>query len=177
MAAAVVADFREFGPLQRKIDTLVGLMDGELREGIGALLESSTRLRFTTKLSPEGTPWPAWSRGYAAKRPPGKSLLLDSGGLADSVQYETTKDTITIFEPMEHANTHQHGDQRLITIRPHRRRITQAFGKSLKFPVITDVGTRQQKRNIPPRPSLGMSADDVAEIERLVDGLTAEALS
>lgn len=150
--AALTADFSQFGALQRKIDRLQGLMDDDLREGIGAILENSARRRFTTKLGPDGQPWPGWSPGYAARRPGGKSLLMDSGALADSVQYEVGPDSVTVFEPMEHAATHQFGDNRTIK-----------------------VGGRLRKRNIPARPTLGFGDEDAEEVERLVDGLTERA--
>jgi phage gpG-like protein len=175
MTAHIEADFRQFGLLQSKIDKLIGRYGNELREGIGAILESSARYRISvTKLAPDGTPWPVWSHGYAERRPPGKSLLQDSGALLDATQYETRPDAVIVFQATEYAATHQFGDNRLVTIGAHKRRITEAFGKELKFPVFQSVGQHQQQRNIPARPSLGLGPADVEEIERLVDNVAQE---
>ena len=177
MSAAVHADFREFAPLQAKIDKLVGLYGDELRDGIGAILETGARRRIAeTKAGPDGVPWVPWTPVYANKRPTGKSLLQDSGGMLDSIQFETSTDTITVFAATEYAPAHQFGFDGLVTVPTHNRRIEQAFGKPLPFPVITTVKEHQARRRLPARPYLGMSAEEVDEIEALVDNLAAEAL-
>ena len=84
--------------------------------------------------------------------------------------------TITVFAATEYAPAHQFGFDGLVTVPTHNRRIEQAFGKPLPFPVITTVKEHQARRRLPARPYLGMSAEEVDEIEALVDNLAAEAL-
>lgn len=175
MAASLHANFSQFGPMQRKIDRLIDLCGDELREGIGAVLESGARRRVSeTKVDPEGIPWTEWSDRYGARRPPGKSLLLDTGGLLDSIQYEHTRDTVTVFAAVEHAGVHQDGFNGVVNIAAHQRRITEAFGRELPFPVIVNVSEHQAKRNIPARPFVGMSPEEVQDIQYFVDGLADE---
>lgn len=177
MAAVVTADFREFAGLQAKIDKLIGLYGDELRDGIGAILESSARRRVgETKIGPDGTPWPEWSEGYAKHRPPGKSLLQDSGGLLDSIQFSTTPDSVIVFAAAEHAATHQFGDYRLVTVREHKRTIDHLFGKPYPGGIEQHIGKHHALRNIPARPFLGLGNEDVEEIELLIDGLAEQAL-
>lgn len=57
-----------------------------LGDEAGALLESSSRERFESKTSPDGTPWADWSDDYAATRKSQHSLLVGEGDLLDSLQ-------------------------------------------------------------------------------------------
>lgn len=178
MAAAVTVDFTQFAGLQAKLDRLVGYMGDELREGIGAILESSARRRVSeTKVGPDGTPWANWSKAYGKRRPAGKSLLHSDGHLLDSMQFETTADSIIVFAATEYAATHQFGDDRTVSIGAHTRTIRKAQGNQhvRRAAVTAQVPAHQQKRNIPARPFLGLGNEDVAEIEALVDNLAEEA--
>lgn len=175
--AALQADFSQFNGVQAKIDRLLGLMGNELPEGIGAILETSARRRIsTTKAGPDGVPWQEWSRSYAARRPAGKSLLSDSGGLQDSLDFMATRDQVLVFAAAEHAATHQFGDHRLITVREHKRMVTQVFGRPVPGGVEQTVGKHHALRNIPARPFLGLGDEDVAEIELLIDNLAERGL-
>lgn len=179
MAAVITADFRQYAGLQAKIDKLIGLYGDELRSGIGAVLESSARRRVgETKLAPDGTPWPAWSPGYAKHRPAGKSLLQDSGGLLDSIQFKTTPDSVIVFAAAEHAATHQFGDDRAVTVGAHKRLIRRGYANQYgrREAEHAQVSEHRRQRNIPPRPFLGLGSEDVEEIELLIDGLAEQAL-
>lgn len=178
MAAALQVNFGQWNGLQRKIDRLVGRTGIELAEGIGAILEGSARRRIsTTKLGPDGTPWPEWSRDYGRRRPAGKSLLSDSGGLEDSLDFEAGRDQVIVFAASEHAASHQFGDERTVVVSSHARLITQAFGRPLAGPTYQRVGEHPVRRNLPARPFLGLGDEDVAEIELLIDNLAEQALA
>lgn len=55
--------------------------------------ENQTRRRVSEeKAAPDGTPWPAWSDNYAARRGAGHSLLEGGGGLIDSITSDAGDD-------------------------------------------------------------------------------------
>lgn len=82
----------------------------ELSEGIGALIENSTKRRIANeKTAPDGTPWDGWSEGYAATRRSGQSILVGEGNLRDSIQFFATGDEVEVGSNLIYAATHQAG--------------------------------------------------------------------
>lgn len=75
----------------------------ELYEKVGDEIVSETRDRFKTKTSPEGLRWKGWSDEYAKTRGPGKSLLIDSGDLEQSIESQVTGGRLAIYSTEPHA--------------------------------------------------------------------------
>lgn len=69
---------------------LARLADGydttRLLDAAASLGEAQTRRRIAhDKRAPDGTPWAPWSDAYALTRGPGKSLLVDTQAMLDSI--------------------------------------------------------------------------------------------
>ena len=153
--SALTLDFTEFvnvGEHFYKLqdpDTLEHVLDL-----VGALVVSQTQRRIRREqTSPDGTPWPDWSEGYAAhkhgagghQKHPGKlrssgehTMLMLSGHLVGAITHvvhdnyvEIGPDTSIIY-----GNVHQYG-----------------------FP----------ERNIPQRQFLGLSEDNKDDVQKVVE--------
>lgn len=105
---------------------------------IGGLVESQTRARFDERTSPEGDAWTPWSEGYAATRKKGQTLLVASGGFRDSIAWDLTGDALRVGSNMVFAALHQEGGTDDMAPGPAA---------------------------VPARPWLGLSDDNVVEIE------------
>lgn len=129
---------------------LKGLAEYEIADlafDIGALLESSTKERIATeKRGPDGTPWPAWSAGYASTRGAHHSLLMNEGNLLDSIQNFSIGDEVRVGTPL-------------------------VYGA-----ILHEGGEGVGKPNFPARPYLGISVEDEAEIRELVIGDIREVM-
>ncbi|MCW9041740.1 MAG: phage virion morphogenesis protein [Pseudopelagicola sp.] len=96
----------------RRLSRLEGFAMAELADGAGAILESSTRDRFDTKLAPDGTPWEPWSEAYDETREDWHSLLVEEGGLRDSIASYSSGTEVEVGSNLIYA-AHQHfgGDE------------------------------------------------------------------
>lgn len=64
----------------------------ELLASLGSIVETQTKIRIADeKKAPDGTPWAAWSEGYARTRHGNQSPLVGEGDLRDSIQYVVEK--------------------------------------------------------------------------------------
>lgn len=152
-------DFREAAKVERLLQELRGFDRFELLDGVGAIAETQTRRRISDeKTSPDGVRWPSWSESYAQTRPPGKSLLQDSGALLDSVAYYVEGDAVFVGEGVEYAHVHQDGAR----IPAHVIRARN--GKGLAFNGIVRRSVQFPGATIPARPSLGVSDENGEEI-------------
>jgi len=114
-----------------------------LLDALGTLGESQTRRRLgQDKEGPQGEPWPDWSPGYAKTRRGGHQLLESEGLLIDSIHYMVHGDQVQVGSGLVYAAIHHFGG--------------------------ADAG----KPEIPARPWLGVSDEDVGEIrDTLADWL------
>ena len=125
-----------------------GAMNGlPLFTEIGSALEASTRARIeTTKTAPDGTPWlnltPRWA-ARKQKRGHAAGILTMRGDLLNSVAFEADPGFVDIIAgPTEYAAIHQYG------------------GSS---------GMPAGAAAIPARPYMGLSHDDVTEIDEATE--------
>jgi phage virion morphogenesis protein len=139
--ASLTLDVQGLPQLKARINKLASRSNfEELMEGIGAEIESQTHRRLQEeKQSPEGEPWAAWSNSYAQSRHSGHSLLMNEGELDDSIQFLVLDDEIHVGTNLIYA-------------------AVQHFGGE-------DVG----KPNLDARPYLGLSDENLSDIEALVD--------
>lgn len=118
---------------------------------IGSSLEKSTRDRFVTQSAPDGTPWADLSPVTLARKRTTRKLY-ERGDLHDSIRFEAGSDFVQIIAgPTEYAATHQFG-----------RDDNKFFGGP--------------DAPIPARPFLGLSADDVDEIDDAVSDFLASVI-
>lgn len=80
---------------------------------VGEYLLQSTQQRFIDQQAPDGSPWAQLSSTtIELKQNRGKRLdriLTESSTLADSLNYQLTKDSLTLGSNMEYAAMHQFG--------------------------------------------------------------------
>ena len=108
--------------VQRRLGGLSAFDRGEAMFSVGELLASSTKERIDTeKASPEGEAWLPWTERYDETRNHAKhSLLIEEGGLQESIQSLSTSDEVRVGSNLIYAATHQFGDEeRGIPARPY----------------------------------------------------------
>ncbi len=133
----------------------------ELMDGVGREIQSQTRHRIRTeKTSHEGAEWPANRRGA--------SILHLTGALWDSIDYRATMDQVHVGSARIYARIHQFGGT-----------IKAKNGKALHFVSGGNTYTRQSVY-IPPRPYLGLSRQNVEDlndtITSFIDSVLQEGL-
>lgn len=136
----------ELGEIERLAER-IGRLGREDRHGLMNALavegESQTRRRIAEeKAAPDGTPWPAWSPNYAATRGPGKALLEGGGDLLDSITSDATEDEAEWGSNLVYFAIHDQGGEDWMAPGPAA---------------------------IPQRQSLGLSADNETDLQRIVD--------
>jgi phage virion morphogenesis protein len=130
----------------RTLGTLAGFDMAQLADEAGALLESSTRRRFETKIAPDGEAWVPWSEAYDDTRDHSRhSLLVSEGDLLDSVQSYSTGTAAHVGSNLVYAAHHHFGGD--------------------------EIGS-----GLPARPYLGVSAEDELDLSDLVTGRLQELL-
>ena len=125
--------------------------------GIGELLLRSTRKRFDTHRSPDGTPWARLRDSTLKRKREGghahnaDKILTESGELRSRLNIRPGRDYVEIGSSVIYASTHQFGAGK------------GAFGA-------TSRGMPIPFGDIPARPFLGVSDEDSTEIElRIAD--------
>jgi len=141
-----------------------------LMQDVGRIMKADTALNFRGQRSPEGAPWkPIQRRGQ---------ILSDTRRLRNSINYRTIgDDTVAIGTNVDYARVHQEGFEGKISVPGHTRRITQAFGKKLKFPVFQTVGPHQRFMRLDARPYLGVGPRAEKKIDRAVESWADKLLS
>jgi len=149
MTGVMIATTLEAVGLDEAITRLMRLeaFDGaQLMDEAGAILESSTRGRFDTKTSPDGEAWVPWSEGYDDTRDHGAHSLLVEGGWL--------RDSIQSYSTGAEAKV----------------------GSNMVYAAIHQFGGEEVDSNIPARPYLGVSSEDVTDLHDLVGSYIEELL-
>lgn len=121
-----------------------------LAEGV----RESTLERFKQGRGPDGKRWKTSIRAAET----GGKTLIDSSQLRNSIQVTADASGFAVGTNAKHAATHQFGDQ--------GRTIRARKAKNLHFQVGGQwVSKKQVKVNIPARPFLGLSDEDMQEIK------------
>lgn len=141
MSVTLQVDMAAVERLGRRVEQLAKLDTRSLMDALGAEVETQTRRRIAEeKESPDGTPWPAWSKAYAATRHPGQSLLVGDGDLEDSVQY-------VVGLAGDHTE----------------------IGSNLVYAAIHQLGGEDVGMGIPAREYIGLSPENEADLEVIID--------
>ena len=119
-----------------------------LAEAIGEALVAGTQDRFERGEAPDGSKWPASKRGG--------QTLMDTGRLKNSIGYEASPALVVVGTSAEYAATHQFGAH-----------IEAKNAKTLKFKV-NGKWVSKKSVDIPARPFIGLSDEDVAEAKGCV---------
>lgn len=127
------------------------------------LLESTQR-RFDTGTGPDGVPWVPLKDGS------GRTPLRVSGTLRDQIFPSHGSDFAQITATTKYARWHQEGTASYV--------ILPVKGKALSFPGPGGDKITRRKVNhpgLPPRPFLGLSDQDRADIEQIAGAYLEEA--
>lgn len=122
---------------------------------IGTELVASTHMRFVSQKDPDGNAWMALNRSYAATKRNSR-ILTESGRLRDSINAQAGQDEVRVGTNVIYARVHQEG----ATIRPKD-------ASALVFFIGGDL-VKAKSVTLPPRPFLGISAQDEASIAEIV---------
>lgn len=138
------------------MDRLAALADNPAKflDPIGALLRSSTQLRFNDSTGPDGSPWAAVLRG-------GKPLRDTGVHLMNAVNHRVEGNSVLVGVPPPWATVHQFGAT-----------ITAKNAKALRFK-IGDRWVTKKSVTIPARPFLGISTEDETGIRDIIDDLVS----
>lgn len=131
-------------------------------QAIAEALRTGTMDRFDTQEEPSGKRWRVSVR---ANQESGKTLIKTTN-LKNSIHAEADSKGAVVGTNDIRAATHQFGDSR--TIRPKRKKV-------LRFQVDGKwVSARKVDVNIPARPFLGVSDEDMEEVKSILEELFEE---
>lgn len=133
-----------------------------LMADIGEVLVSGTVKRFREEKDPQGK---TWEKSARAKEESGQTLS-DTGRLRSSIDYAATSNKVMVGSNVVYARIHQLGGE----IKPKK-------GKKLKFKGRDGNDVFVDKVNIPARPYLGVSSEDLEEVKAVVNDFLKGAFS
>ena len=129
----------------------------ELMDSVGAEIRSQTQNRIADeKTSPEGAEWPKNLRGG--------SILQLTGALWNNIDYRATMDQVHVGSALPYARIHQFGGT-----------IKAKNGRALHF-VSGGQHYSRQSVYIPPRPYLGLSRQNVDDLQDTVTAFVESVL-
>lgn len=140
---------KDFDKLQKDLAAIGDLDVIALGKKIGEVLVSSTKERFEDEKSPSGKAWKK-SRRAAAE---GGQTLSKSAHLKNSIGYMVSATGVEVGTNVKYAKVHQEG----MTIKPKTK-------KFLAF-MVGGHWVKKKKVKIPKREFLGISKDDIQEID------------
>lgn len=146
----------DWSKCEKDLQRLVNFNFKGLHVEIGEYILDSTKERFRKGISPTGE---AWKPSIRAKETGGKTMM-DTRRLYNSLTYRATMDGVEVGTNVKYAETHQPKDDRAET------EITPKKAKALKFRINGKWVTKKKVR-IPRRDFLGLSNDDLQEIDQI----------
>ncbi len=148
-----VLSYKDLGA-EKAIGRMASIDEDALLDTLGAVGVSQTQRRIESeKAGPDGTPWQAWSKGYASDRTGGQSLLMSEGNLVTSIDHDTRGGEVAWGSPLVYAAVQQFGAT-----------ITPKNAKALAFTIGSTL-VLAKSVTVPARPYLGLSADNRSEME------------
>lgn len=142
----------------RKIKGFAELNKKEINLALGEVVRDSTVERFKQGKDPQGKRWQASIRAMQS----GGKTLVKTAQLRNSIRTKSDASGFAVGTNVKHAATHQFGEQ--------GRTIRAKTSKGLRFMVGGRWVTKKQvKVNIPARPYLGLSDEDMQEIKATVE--------
>ncbi len=149
--------------LARQLRRLSEFDKSAVMEALAQALRESTVERFRTQTGPDGRRWPDSRR----VREIGGSTLTDTANLRNSIRSMAGSSSFAIGTNVKYARTHQFGDQGRV-IRPKKR-------KCLRFRIGNQwITAKKVTVDIPARPFLGVSNEDMEEIRGTLEDTLME---
>ena len=144
--------------LLRKTKALAEMDKKKLNRALAQGERSSTLERFDKGVGPDGKRWPTSKRAAVE----GGKTLVDSAQLRNSIHSRSDASGFAVGTNAVHASTHQFGAK--------YRLIKAKNKKYLHFKVNGHwVRVKKVRVTIPPRPFLGLSEDDLQEIQETTE--------
>ncbi len=154
------------GENQELLDRLRALSESDIAAAmaaIGEALRTSTVERFDTGKDPEGRPW---KNSIRARETSGKTLVKTTQ-LKNSIHAETSDKGVAVGTNKIYAATHQFGAR--------NRTIRAKSGKLLRFKINDKwIYAKEVKVNIPARPFLGVSEEDMQAVTSIIQEAVIE---
>lgn len=151
--------------LTKKLRKLERLDFAGVNAALAQAMRTSTVERFKTNLSPDDKQWKPSIRA----RQEGGKTLVESARLRNSIRAKSNDGGFAVGTNVIYARRHQFGDKRPVLIKAKSKR-------GLRF----QIGGRWVTKNnvkvqIPARPFLGISKDDIAEIQATLEEVVGES--
>lgn len=144
--------------LLAKMKDLSNLDKKSLNEAMAEMLRESTLERFKQSRGPSGKRWKTSIRAAQS----GGKTLIDTAQLRNSIKSAADDTGFAVGTNVVYAGTHQRGAP--------NRTIRAKTARGLRFRVNGHFVTKQQVQvSIPARPFLGVSEDDLEEIEAMLE--------
>lgn len=144
--------------LLSKMQDLSNLDKKSLNEALAEMMRESTLERFKQGRGPSGKRWKTSIRAAQS----GGKTLIDTAQLRNSIKSAADESGGAVGTNVIHAATHQLGAS--------NRTIRAKTAKGLRFRVNGHFVTKQQVQvSIPARPFLGVSDDDLEEIQAMIE--------
>jgi phage virion morphogenesis protein len=142
-------------------------------KNMGVYLVESIQGRFTRQVDPAGQRWAAL-KPATLKQKKHTKILTETSGLRDSFVYSVRNNGLKVGTNKIYAAPHQFGLDKDLHVPAHKRRVTQAFGKELKFPVWAQVKAHTFNPKLPARAMLGFSNEDRRELQAIAEDFIAK---
>lgn len=150
--------------LTRHLRKLENLNLADVNATLAEVMKTSTRDRFKRGINPEGKKWVPSIR--AAEE--GGKTLVDTARLRNSIRARADSSGFAVGTNVIYARRHQFGDKHPVTIRAKKKR-------GLRFKIGGRWITKQRVRvQLPARPFLGVSKDDLEEIQSTLEEAVSE---
>lgn len=149
--------------LLKKIKSFAEVDKKKINATIGSAMRSSTLDRFKRSKDPEGKKWKTSIRAASE----GGKTLIKTAQLRNSIHTKSDTSGFAIGTNLKYAATHQFGEQ--------GRTIRAKKAKALRFQMGGQwVSKKKVKVNIPARPFLGLSDEDMQEIKGTIEDFIAK---
>lgn len=144
-----------------------------LKDADRSLLEVVTRMTIELQRYVKDKKLNRSGGGRGGVSEAGQQLAVRTGRLRRSITQRVTDggQTITgiVGTNVEYARAHEFGFQGAVTVKEHLRRVTQAWGRPLKTPVMATVREHTMQMNLPARSFLRSSLREMTpEIQKAI---------
>lgn len=173
MAGARLTITLDAAQVQAALQRLATADTAELMPRLGEYLQRTTQDRFKTQTAPDGTPWTPLQPRYARRKKYNQDKVLTLRGyLRSGIHYQVTApDTVEVGTNTKYGAIHQLGGTIDMPARQAKVRYRSVAGHVLFAKKTQRRGVTEQAVTIdahqvkmPPRPFLGISADDHREV-------------
>lgn len=149
--------------LRKYLDKLQQVDTSEINSVLAEQMRSTVELRFRQSKDPEGNKWQPSKR----VREEGGQTLVRTSMLKNSIQSKSAPEGFAVGTNLKYAATHQKGAKDRL-IKPKKKKV-------LRFPINGTFRTAKEVHvDIPARPFLGFSEQDLLDIQETIESYYKE---